>query len=183
MDKCRQTKNKGVFTVEFALVASVIALFLVFISDAIIKQNVHGHIQRMSYSGVNIIKERTQLYSGSAEIEDSQADDLFRLLQNSMKRTMSGFRPGSFGMHLEQVLFIDSDLEQPDPDIQPFSRGLVCVPSESLASMTDLFFKTSWDRPATLYRVTLCYDTDNWFGALVGTDYTMVSASSVMIGR
>jgi tight adherence protein F len=34
-----------------------------------------------------------------------------------------------------------------------------------------------------LYRVTLCYETDNWAGELFETDFTTVQSSSVMMGR
>ena len=188
MVKQFRSRQSGVFTVEFALVASIIALFLVFISDVVTKQSMHGHLQRLSYSGVNVIKERTQLYTPElypdeyVKISNIQTQQLFRLLQNSMQRTMSGFNPGAFGMYLEQVLFEDNDLSKPVPTVvnQP---GMACTPRQKLESMTDLFLETSWGNAAPLYRVTLCYKSDNWFGALVDTEFTTVSASSIMIGR
>ena len=183
-----RSRQTGVFTIEFALVASIIAMFLVFISDVVGKQSMHGHLQRLSYSGVNVIKERTQLYTPElypdeyVEISNIQAKQLFQLLQNSMQRTMSGFNSSAFGMHLEQVLFEDNDLNKPVPTPVK-QRGMACVPKQKLESMSDLFLETSWENAAPLYRVTLCYKSDNWFGSLVDTEFTTVSASSIMIGR
>lgn len=186
------SRQSGVFIIEFALVASILVLFLVFTSDVIGKQSMHGHLQRLSYSGVNVIKERTQLYTPELypdeeqyeRVSADQANELFQLLQNSMQRTMSGFKPKAFGMYLEQVLFEDNNLSNPvATELEPLNSDLPCVPTHKLETMTELFLETSWGNAAPLYRVTLCYKSDNWFGALVDIEFTTVSTSSIMIGR
>ena len=179
-------KQQGVFIIEFAIVASAIALFLVFISDVVIKQNTHGHLQRLSYSGVSIIKERTRLYRDSDtdevidEINREQGQELFDLMKGSIERT-SGLDPDFLAMHLEQVVFSDDGIDQ-QPTFN-YSNTVACIPDDSLASMDELFFTSSRGNAISLYRVTLCYEGDNWFGNLVDTHFTTVSASSIMIGR
>ncbi|WP_254795850.1 tight adherence pilus pseudopilin TadF [Moritella viscosa] len=42
---------------------------------------------------------------------------------------------------------------------------------------------TSWGRRASIYRVTMVYRTENWFGALIGEEFNTVSSSAIMIGR
>ncbi|MFK0570902.1 tight adherence pilus pseudopilin TadF [Endozoicomonas sp.] len=187
-DVFNRQKQQGVFAVEFALVGSIIALFLMFLSDIVVKENTLGHLQRLSYSGVNVIKERTQLYDESGEIVDKQVTQLYTLLSNSLRRTMSSFEPGSFGMHLEQVIFTDADCEGSSPclkeDANEFHKGLQgCASTSSLANMTELYLETSWGRAPTLYQVTLCYDGQNWYGDLIDKDFSLIRASSVMLGR
>ena len=188
-------RQTGVFTIEFALVATIIALFMVFISDVVAKQTMQGHLQRLSYSGVNVIKERTQLYDGAGVATPDQADQIYKILHDSMTRTMSGFKFESFGMTLEQVLLKDiencSDNDMKDNaclevagDSVSYKRGSQgCPPNSSLDTKSGLFLKTSWGNPVSLFQVTLCYQTDNWFGNLVGSDFTMVKASSLMMRR
>ena len=180
-------KQQGVFTIEFALVASTIALFLMFLSDIVVKENTLGYLQRLSYSGVNVIKERTQLYDKSGDIEPEQVNQLFTLLKNSMQRNMSGFESSLFGMHLEQVVFTDEGCSSDGVCLktasEPWIRGDNCSPEKSLSSKTELHFKTSWGRDPTFYQVTLCYEGQNWYGELIGEDFSSLRATSVMMGR
>ena len=182
-------KQSGVFLTEFAVVASVMALFMVFISDMVSKQTIQGHLQRLSYSGVNVIKERTQLYELEFDEKNSpnQAQDLYEVLSASMKRTMSGFDNKKFGMYLEQLQLVENENNEDVPALkQEHSKGMQCRPAtgQSLTELDNsLFVETSWGRRATLYQVTLCYEGDNWYGDLVDETFTTVRASSIMLGR
>ena len=185
-----QTSQAGVFILELALVASVITLFLVFASDMVGKQTLQGHLQRLSYSAVNIIKERNQLYEQSDELNDAQVDQVKKIISQSMKRTMSSFDPNALGMHVEQLhlgtvehqFARDITIGNDDDGIGGGS-SLACRPAKHLKEMTELHLETSWGRQATLYQVTLCYKGDNWFGSVVGEDYSTVKTSSIMLGR
>ncbi len=167
--------------VEFAMIASVIALCLIFVTDMVGKQTLQGHLQRLSYSATNVIKERTQLYNKSTTISGTQVDKIYSLVTQSMARTMRGFDETLLGLHLEQQAFDDTEDQNPLP-ATTFTRG-TCTPVKALSTMSTLFLDTSWQRRATLYQVTLCYQDSNSFGALVGLDFSTVQASSIMLGR
>lgn len=180
-----RNRQQGVFMVEFALVASILALFLMFLSDIVVKENTLGHLQRLSYSGVNIIKERTQLYGRSEKATNTQFYQLFTLLKNSMKRNMSEFESDKFNMHLEQELLNcnGSGVCVQVSQSPLFSDG-GCTPEKSLRDKKrELYFKTSRGRPPALYQVTLCYEGQNWYGDLIGKDFSKLRATSVMMGR
>lgn len=182
-------RQQGVFIVEFALIAMFITTFLVFVSDMTASQTMHGQLQRLSYSGVNIIKERTQLYGGSGRMTADQAGQLFGVLKNSLTRTMNGFEPDRFGMHVEQLIFNDAGNcnetgDDDDCGLESFSLGREgCLPALVLQNRNELFLKTSWGNPVTLYQVTLCYQGVNWYGNLVGKDFSRLQSSSLMMGR
>ncbi|MCL6268519.1 hypothetical protein M3P05_00950 [Sansalvadorimonas sp. 2012CJ34-2] len=178
--------QKGVFSVELALAGVFIAMILAFISDMVSKQTLQGHLQRLSYSAVNVVKERTQLYNESDQVDDNQVNTLFNIISNSMGRSMSGFDRQRLAMHLEQLRFIRNGNGSFDQDPVSFKRGtLECEPAHRLSTQPKLHIETSWGRMATLYQVTLCYRGDNWFGNALGdgSDYSRVAASSLMLGR
>lgn len=186
-------RQRGVFAVEFALVAAVIGLFLVFISDVVIKQNIQGNLQRLSYSGVNIIKERTQLYN--VDMDNDQFNELRNILISSITRTMGGFEDEMFGIYLEQVVLLDKEACKENTIADCYNVGYShgkkgskikdrCQPATPLKDMHGLYFTTNLNTPPTFYQVTLCYQTADWFGNYVGVDYNgLVRVSSVMMGR
>jgi len=177
----KSTKQSGNFTVEFSIVAIFFSLQLVFSGDVIIKLSVKGKLDRLSFSLVNVLKERTQLYSESYQIKQSEAAALKKIAVNSLKRTYGNFKGENFGFLVEEQTF--SDIAAPNA-LSKFNLGAQrCAVAKSLGQLQHLSVVTTWNRQATLYRVTLCYETDNWIGGLLGKEFTTVSSSSVMIGR
>ena len=65
-----------------------------------------------------------------------------------------------------------------------YAEGTNCQPAQTLSSVEgDLSVVTSWGRQATLYRVTLCYETENLIANLLNAGFTTVQSSSVIVGR
>ncbi len=177
-----QNHSNGTFMVEFSIVGVILALALVFCADTVIKLTVKGKLDRMSYSGVSIIKERTQLFNDSSFIiTKAQFDKSDKIIQNSLKRTMANFDSSKFGSLLEVQTYQTNASMTPKALITHKGGSLTCSPPDALDP--DLAVVTSWGRKTTLYRLTLCYDTDNWYGDLVGEDYKIVSSTSLMVGR
>ncbi|WP_417542967.1 tight adherence pilus pseudopilin TadF [Methylophaga thalassica] len=173
-------KQRGNFTVEFAIVGVFFSLLLVFSTDVIIKLSVKGKLDRMAFSAVSVIKERTQLFSESslASLDqntiNSEASKAYSIVTASMRRTMGNFDTDKFGF----VLYVrqgDSVLKN--------EINLGSITCSSSAPSKELSFTTTFGRDATLYQVVLCYDTDNWFGNLIGKDFSMVSSKAIIMGR
>lgn len=176
-----KAKQKGNFSVEFAIVGLFFGLLIVFSGDVIIKLSLKGKLDRLSYSLVNVLKERTQLYEDDYKISKSEANAMAVVAENSLKRTLSTYEAKRFGALVEELTF--KGINQPNPQ-QSFLLGEVqCNVKAPLSQLSNLSVITSWERQATLYRVTFCYETDNWIGDLLGTQFTRVSSSSIMIGR
>jgi tight adherence protein F len=165
----------GNFTVEFAIVGVFFSMLIAFSGDIIVKLAIKGKLDRMSYSAASIAKERTQLFSESYTISKSEADNLYTIVENSLKRTMGNYDSTKFGMALNVYTYTTKI------NTTSYSKGdITCTipsPSESL------FITTSWGRRVTLYQVTLCYETDNWFGSIIDKTYNRVQSHSIIMGR
>ncbi|MCF1428411.1 MAG: ATP-binding protein [Shewanella sp.] len=175
------SKQRGNFTIEFALLAVVFATLLIFTADMVIKLSMQGKLDRLSYSAVNILKERTQLFDTASTVVDAAtAADLFTIVNNSLKRTSDNHQGKLLGATFESLTFADS---QASPSLTQVSQGGGCQLAKDLDEFAHLSFMTSWGRRANLYRVTLCYETDNWAGELFDAQFTTVQSSSIMMGR
>jgi tight adherence protein F len=168
--------QSGNFTVEFAIVGILFGMLIAFSGDVVVKLAIKGKLDRMSYSAASIAKERTQLFAQNYIFDKSEGDNLYTIVENSLKRTMGSFDSTKFGMAVN-VYTYTTEIE-----MQPYSKGdISCdipTPSESL------FITTSWGRRVTLYQVTLCYEIDNWFGSLIkNKNYNRVQSHSIIMGR
>ena len=183
-----QHQQAGVFIVELAFIGLLLLTFISFTTDMVQFQAYRGHLERLSYSAVNIIKERTQLYQNN-ELDDpvtaEQANEVFSIIRSSMRRSMSGFQDDKFAMSLEQAQF-DNDGSLL-PQVPLTGGNYNCLPDTGhmLKDMTDLHIETSWGKKATLYQVTVCYESDSWFRSVLGESNTaaVARASSIMLGR
>lgn len=176
-----KSKQQGVFSIEMAIIGVVFSLLLVFSGDVIIKLSVKGKLDRLSYSLVNIIKERTELYAVDSKITANEVDAIYSIANNSLARTMGSFDATKLKILVEEQTF--SGINTPNRAVRlPLGKPVCAVP-QFLSQLTNLSVVSSWGRQVSLYRVTLCYDTDNWIGSKLGIDFTTVTSSSVMIGR
>lgn len=176
-----KSKQRGNFSVEFAIVGLFFGLLLVFSGDVIIKLSVKGKLDRLSFSLVNVLKERTQLYDEDYEIKQAEAGAMQTIAVNSLRRTLGTFDTSKLGILVEELTFSDIGVANALNDFALGSQR--CAVSQTLDKLANLSVITSWNRQASLYRVTLCYETDNWAGSLLDKEFTTVSSSSVMIGR
>lgn len=179
-------KQKGTFSVEFAIVAVVFAVFLAFTNDMVVKMSMKGKLDRLSFSAVSVIKERTQLYEKSGTVDytmsSAEVGSIYTVLERSMQRTTSSFSSSKFGMLLEEQTYASDGTRNA---LATFTQGAnQCQVTTSLTSLeSDLAVTTSWGRKSTLYRVTLCYETDNGVAGLLDNGFTTVTSSSVILGR
>ncbi|MUI55809.1 tight adherence pilus pseudopilin TadF [Aliivibrio fischeri] len=174
-------KQRGNFTVEFAMVGLGLSLIFIFSADVIIKLSIKGKLDRLSYSLVNVLKERTQLYDEDYLITNSESNEIFNIAKNSLSRTLGSYEDERFGAVIEELTF--RDIGAPNTPVTYNYGSFSCPLSKRIGELDYLSVVTTWERQATLYRVTLCYQTDNMFGSVVGESYTDVISSSVMIGR
>ncbi|WP_196221561.1 tight adherence pilus pseudopilin TadF [Sansalvadorimonas verongulae] len=175
-------RQRGVFTIELALVTLIIFSFITFTCELTERQCIHGLLQNLSFSGASLIKERTQLYDSSPQITHKQADELYQLLSRSMSRSFAGFQESAFGMTLEQVTFLQKDIK--NPVLTLYKKGKSCPKSQKhLVHEVSLFFLTERGNPAPLYRVSLCYiKSDNTFLSNLMSAHRL-SSNAIMVGR
>jgi tight adherence protein F len=179
-DISSRTKQRGVFIVEFALLASAMAILILGTADVVIKQNMLGTLDRLSYSAVNLLKERNEFYLGEEEISIQDVEDVRKLLVTSLSDTIGGFDQAQFAISVEQQL-VDDDNNSAEGDDININNG--CNVNTTLSNLIQnipgLAPITNSGRRARVYQVTLCYEATNFFGA--GT--TTISAFSLSLGR
>lgn len=178
-------KVSGAFTVELALVATVLSLLLSFTGDIVVKLSMRGKLDRLSFSAVSIIKERTQLYANVDELTQQDVDRVFSLLSDSLARTTGNYQSNRFSGLVEEQLYDGTTALASNQFVPSGAASSSCRPTQSLAQIRDqVGVVTSWGRNARLYRITLCYETGSWFGQVIGSDqFRHVSSSAVIIGR
>lgn len=171
-------KQSGSFVVEFAVLAVVaLAALIVFCGDVVMRLSIHGKLDRIAYSSVSMIRERSALFSGldMTAADTTQFNDLVIIAQNSFQRVMGSYDAEKFGMVLEVQTFDDEGVAQPLITFTD-SDDSNCQVNSALGAIIA-------DSATSLYRVTLCYETDNWFGGLMGKDYKLVSSNALSVGR
>ncbi|GAL12453.1 Flp pilus assembly surface protein TadF ATP/GTP-binding motif [Vibrio astriarenae] len=181
--------KRGNFTVEFAIVGVFFSLLFAFSGDVIIKLSYKGKLDRLSFSAASLLKEKTQLYdtrvfdpSMPAPTFSDDAKEVVDIVTSSLERSISAFDKNQFNYTIEALTYSGTDVVE--SFLTEASGG--CSPSQNLELLDNggnLSVVSSWGRRTPIYRVTLCYDTNNWIGSLLGTDFTRVSSSSVIIGR
>ncbi|CAG9297094.1 tight adherence pilus pseudopilin TadF [Celerinatantimonas diazotrophica] len=179
--------TRGVFTIELAIIALFMSVIILFTADMVIKQSIQGMLDRMSYSAVSVLKERTQLYNKDEEMDRKQVEEIDKIVQTSLARTMPQFRPSLYSSYYQQIKF-EGNPESPSIDVIPpiteGSKNSACKPPNQLKNIAvKLSPITNEGDRAPLFQVTLCYHTDNWFGQLVGEDYSWIRSNSIMLGR
>ncbi|KKD58513.1 pilus assembly protein TadF [Grimontia sp. AD028] len=178
-------KQKGTFTIELVMVLILFSFVVVFTMDIVSKQAVAGKLDRLAYSTVSLIKERTQLFDGEDEISTAEAATFLRLVSESLEATMESFDTSRLGVFIEQQRF--------NSEQQPISSssgngtfdlgGYNCEPATRLSQKLELAPVTNFGNRLTLYQVTICYRTDNMFGELMGETWELARSTAVSVAR
>ncbi|MGF1769718.1 pilus assembly protein TadF [Enterovibrio makurazakiensis] len=178
-------KQRGTFTIELVVILIAFSFICVFTMDVVSKQAVVGKLDRLSYSTVSLVKERTQLFDGEDKMTISQTSTLFRLVSTSLDATMNGFESSRLGMVIEQQRF--NSEQQPisaQTGVNIFDVGdYGCAPVKRLSLKSELAPVTNFGNRLTLYQITLCYKTDNMFGKLMGETWELARSTSISVGR
>ena len=179
--------QNGTFVVEFAVISFILALVMAFCGDLVVRLSTKGKLDRAAYSAVTVAKERTALFSGveyhllESNLRQSEFDDLAMIVKASLSRTMGHFDEQMFGMTLDVVGYSTAGQLLASVSVAlDGDDGIACEPLDTMSQLATTLALTS---TPSLYRVTLCYKTDNWFGGLMGVDYGVVSSSAVSVGR
>lgn len=180
------SKQLGNFSIEFALIAFLFMSIIVFLSHVTVTLSTQGKLDRLSYSAVSVLKERNQLYgSEQYQVTNAEAQFLETLLKSSMKRVGGGDKVTVVIDAIEAGnISLDGDGNKVVSSMFHYKNGpLSCSPNPELTDSLNLAVETAWERYTSLYSVTICVETPNWYGDWVGEDYNHVSSTSIMMGR
>ncbi|WP_108652557.1 tight adherence pilus pseudopilin TadF [Dongshaea marina] len=151
------TKQKGVFSIEFAMVAFFMGLMLLFVKDSVIALSTRGKINRVSFSVVSLFKERTQLFTGTGEnVDNNEIDLLYLFIKQSLGRTINNFSESNLKVIFQQYGFPNRHQKW-----QRGSAGYECKPKEAGQDFSPI---THNAQRRLLYQVTLCYKNEPFMG-------------------
>jgi tight adherence protein F len=193
-------KQQGVFLVEFTIMIVSLVVFIMFTIDVMLKISMKGKLDRAAYSAVSILKERTQLYdedTALSRVEDSGEDDadgndifetvkdsaqLFTIIKNSLSRTTGDFDESLFGMVVEAQTYASDN--SPNATEVFYEGTYRCNLDSTLASLEpQLSIMSSWGRQVSLYRVSVCYSTNNYVAGFLPNGFSHIESAAVMVGR
>ncbi len=173
-----KSKQDGVFTIELAFVLLFTSALLVFTGDIAFQLLSRVSLDRVSYSLVNVLKERTRFYDDHLSMTSAEVNELDTLAARLLGYAQTS-ETAPYGMRVEWMVderysFFDRGIE----------GGAPCIPDDSLKNRAHLAPKTSSDKRFPLYQVTLCLKADSWFNQFLGKGAQhYIHSSSVMPGR
>ncbi|WP_386698282.1 tight adherence pilus pseudopilin TadF [Lonepinella sp. MS14436] len=186
--KSFSSNKKGSVTIEFVLIMIVLAVIFAFMADLVFVRSTLGKLDNASYSLVNILRERNQLYNGSETI--SQDTKIANNDLVTFKKLASGILYGSNDhdamIILEQLTFNGATPNTPTV----LGDTTKCQPSIPLRQRADLSPRSeaNGERKIPLYQVTVCMETGSGlFRALVAGDSAksngMLRSTSLAVSR
>ncbi|MGF1834981.1 tight adherence pilus pseudopilin TadF [Photobacterium sanguinicancri] len=175
-------KQKGVFAIEMAFVLLGMCAVLYFCFDLGYQQIRKSQLERVSYSLVSILKERTIIYKKNKNdknyetVVQAQVDQLKKIGAVLLKVDES-----------EVSVAVDFRINaQSKPRLSALSTGVSCSPQVLLTNKLDVNLEKSGD-PAPIYQVTVCQKVPAWFESVIGSNASKISrilqAQSTFIGR
>ncbi|WP_394391321.1 tight adherence pilus pseudopilin TadF [Shewanella woodyi] len=173
-----KSKQHGAFTIELAFVLLFTSALLVFTGDIAFQLLNRVNLDRVNYSLVNVLKERTRFFDENLIVTSAEVDELDILAARLLGYGQTS-ENAPYGIRVEWIVndrysSIDKGIEGEAP----------CIPGDSLKGRGHLAPQTSADKRFPLYQVTLCLNTDSWFNQFWGDETQhYIHSSSVMPGR
>lgn len=160
-------KQKGSFVIELAFVLMFLCLLNLFTADIAMQLFTRAKLDRVSYSLVNVLKERTRFYDGNNTLTQHDYDQI-----NSIAGKLL---PGT-----NYSILINSTVTA-NP-ITPNVKSVKCSPIEINPDLIPISSLTGVTFP--VYQVTVCTSFHSWFGKFTHgkTDF-VIQSTSVIPGR
>ncbi|MFV8413596.1 tight adherence pilus pseudopilin TadF [Vibrio owensii] len=172
------SKQKGTFAIEFSIVAFVFAAVITFSMDVAVKLSHKGKIDRLSHSLVNVIRERTQLYSGVEQLTGIDADEIYQIAASKLEGSIPQFAPNLLGVNVEAAFYDDTE------NFVSFKRGDVEC---GVPHIKEDFVKHTVQREDgkrhPVYNVNICYSINNIFSVGDFGKTTTIESESWAVGR
>ncbi|WP_035415954.1 tight adherence pilus pseudopilin TadF [Ferrimonas kyonanensis] len=167
--------QRGAFAIEMAFVLAFLAMLFLFSTDLSQQLLNRTRLDRVSYSLVNVVKERTRFYAGREPVSQQDFDQLTQIAARLLARE-SVELSDSFGIALQSL--VDG---QPVRFSKSYLDALPCLPEQDIQALTELVPENDAGKRYPLYQVTLCLNSQAWFDKAAGDH--LLASSSTMVGR
>lgn len=180
-----RTNKRGSVTIEFLFMLMLLTFIFAFLADFAIIRITQGKLDNASYSLVNILRERAQLYDDDGTKEMKQSDlteyeELAKLILFGDKKSDK-----KVGIRLEHWWQKDGqgvmDEKSNTQNCQPYKKL-----DNQLAHLSPLSEAVN-KRKVPLYQVTLCVNINSFFQSLIvkkeNLSFGSLSSSSIAVAR
>lgn len=172
------SNKKGSVAIEFMLLLIVLIIMFAFMFDLVLMRSTTGKLERTSYSLLNVIKERTQLYgnSNNTNLDDHDVTQMQKLAENLL------YGQGNPNKQKVEVYLEYLELTDPTNPNAPNDRSsrkpkknfpIVKGSSSScrpLKPITDLAASSPISetlRSVPIYQVTVCAEVSSLFKSIL----------------
>ena len=183
----RFSVNKiGAVTIEFFFMILLLGILFAFMADLVVLRSTLGKLDTASFSLVNILRERTQLYGGRANITDGDLAEFRQLAKlilfddkNSVQKVDVVLEYWAQDSSGNETVETKGDIG----DCQPYH------PIRDLKDLSPYSEVYQRSRKVPLYQVTLCVEGKaSLFKALVlndktKTDLGLIRSSTLAVSR
>ncbi|OOF54348.1 protein TadF [Rodentibacter genomosp. 2] len=170
--------NKGSVSIEFVFMLIFLVVIFAFLADLVIVRSTTGKLDNVSYSLVNILRERTQLYDRETRITNQDLKDFEQLA----KRLVYGDKESKKEIHIVLEHWQEGNSSSKRNSSQ-------CKPYREIRELSQLSPRSEInnERKIPLYQVTLCVETNSFFKALLldkaNQSLGMIRSSSFSVSR
>ncbi|MBN6065613.1 pilus assembly protein TadF [Aggregatibacter actinomycetemcomitans] len=179
------SNKKGAVTIEFVFMLILLLFIFAFLADFVIVRTTQGKLDNATYSLVNILRERTQLYGdkGTNELKPKDLHDFEKLAKLTLfGNADSDKQVGIVLEHWWQDNGIGSfDTQSNMQNCQPYKKL-----NNELAYLSP-FSEIANQRKVPLYQVTLCVEVGSLFQSLIvkkeNQSFGLLSSSSLAVAR
>lgn len=182
--------NRGSVTIEFVVMLIVLLFMLVFMADLAILRSNMGKMDNLSYSLVNVLRERTQLYGKGHEAIEASEVEPFRKLAKGM---FFGNPDSDKELYivLNSIQFQNTVTPTKQPQIKDdiiLGDTAQCTPTTNLKDVAYIAPRSEINnnRIIPIYQVTVCIPSYSIFKAIIAGDASSgrtLRSSSIAVGR
>lgn len=180
--------KKGAVTIEFFFMVLLLGILFAFMADLVMLRSTLGKLDNASFSLVNILRERTQLYGRRAELTN---DDL-KQFEQLAKLLIYGDKNSKEHVYVVLEHWWQDGVNDRTQRFPASSANSKCTPYKDIAELKDLSPRSEYvenERKIPMYQVTLCVDTRySLFKALLLNEATktnlgLIRSSTMALSR
>lgn len=170
-------KQNGNFSVEFAVVGVILSLLILFSIEFAYKLSVRAKLDRLSYSLVTVLSERTQLYDGRFKLAVDDANEIRDVAIRYLKEDIVDFDEKYFGFKVRSGFVSD------DSPLQNIPSGLACTQYLGRNEFEKHTVIKQDGRKLPIYNINICYQVSNIVPMFGLGDRSHIETSSWSVGR
>ncbi|MCG9581443.1 hypothetical protein L1D13_23545 [Vibrio tubiashii] len=171
-----KSSQTGVFAIELAFILVAMSVSLYFCFDLGYQQMSKSKLERVSYSLVSLLKERSLFYAGNLNNTGEEAKEL---------RNLGSRLLGVPKDKLSVVIERRTGQNQRRTTTEKYG-SIACMPASALDEKFDIPLEKS-GKYAPVYQVTLCQSVPAWFEKALGSknppQERVLTAYSAFLGR